>query len=81
MYTNFTPTDSVLTDYQVALVNYGAYANFDIKLTDALQFTAALRYDRLNFDFKNNLDEDAFSGAKDDVDNFWTLTPKLGLTG
>ncbi|MEM9918864.1 MAG: TonB-dependent receptor [Bacteroidota bacterium] len=80
IYTDFTRTDSVLTDYKVDLVNFGTYANFDIKLTDQLQFTVALRYDKLNFDFKNNLDENAFSGAPDDVDNFSALTPKLGLT-
>lgn len=80
VYTDFMEIDSVLTDYEVDLVNYGAYANFDIKLTDALQFTAALRYDQLNFNYKNNLDENAFSGAPDDVDNFSALTPKLGLT-
>ncbi len=80
IYTGFTKTDSVLTDYKVDLMNAGAYANFNIKLTKALQFSSALRYDILQFDFKNNLDETAFSGAADDIDNFSALTPKLGLT-
>lgn len=80
IYTGFTTTDSVLTDYKVDLFNFGAYANIDVKLTKQLQLTAALRYDQLNFDFKNNLDENAFSGAADDVDNFSAVTPKLGLT-
>lgn len=80
IYTDFTKTDSVLTDYKVDLVNLGAYANLDIKLTEKLQFTAALRYDKLNFDFKNNLDENAFSGAPDDVDDFSAITPKVGMT-
>lgn len=80
IYTDFTRTDSVLTDYQVDLVNFGTYANLDIKLTDKLQFSTALRYDKLNFDFKNSLDQDAFSGAPDDVDDFSAITPKLGFT-
>lgn len=80
IYTGFTKTDSVLTDYKVDLMNLGAYANFDLKLTKQLQFTAALRFDQLNYDFKNNLDENAFSGAPDDIDNFSAITPKLGLT-
>jgi len=80
IYTAFTETDSVLTDYEVDLRNFGTYANFDIKLTKQLQLTAALRYDILNFDFRNNLDEDAFSGAPNDVDNFSAITPKVGLT-
>ena len=80
IYTGFTTTDSVLTDYKVGLVNLGAYANLDIRVTEKLQFTAALRYDKLNFDFKNNLDENAFSGAPDDVDDFSAITPKVGMT-
>lgn len=80
IYTDFTLTDSVLTDYEVDLINIGTYANIDIRLTKKLQLTAALRYDKLNFDFKNNLDEDAFSGAADDVDDFSAVTPKVGLT-
>lgn len=80
IYTGFQETDSVLTDYKVQLLNIGTYANMDLKLTDQLQFTAALRYDKLNFDFHNNLNEDAFSGAPDDIDNFSAITPKLGLT-
>jgi outer membrane receptor protein involved in Fe transport len=73
-------TDCVLTDYEVDLINIGTYANLDIKLTKNLQLTAALRYDQLNFDFRNNLDENAFSGAPDEVDNFSAFTPKLGLS-
>lgn len=80
IYTGFTETDSVLTDYKVDLINLGAYANFDVKLTERLQATASLRYDQLNFDFHNNLDENAFSGAPDDIDNFSAITPKVGLT-
>ncbi|MEM9990738.1 MAG: TonB-dependent receptor [Bacteroidota bacterium] len=80
IYTDFMETDSVLTDYKVDLINFGAYANFDVQLTNRLRFSAALRYDKLNFDFQNNLDENAFSGAPDDVDDFSAVTPKLGLT-
>ncbi len=80
IYTGFSPTDSVLTDYEALLFNAGTYANLDINLTEWLQLTAALRYDRLYFDFRNNLDEHAFSGAPDEVDNFSALTPKIGLT-
>lgn len=80
IYTSFMETDSVLSDYQVHLLNIGAYTNLDVKITDDLQLTAALRFDQLNFDFKNNLDENAFSGAPDDIDNFVGITPKVGLT-
>lgn len=79
IYTAFTEHDSVLSDYKVDLLNIGAYLNTVLKLTPKLQLTAALRYDQLNFDFKNNLDAEAFSGAPDDIDNFSALTPKLGL--
>ncbi len=80
VYTGFTKSDSVLTDYKVDLLNFGAYVNLSIKLTKSLQFSGALRYDVLNFNFQNNLDKNAFSGAPDDIDNFKALTPKIGLT-
>lgn len=79
VYTNFHLRDSVLTDYEVLLLNTGLYANWTFEVNDWLQLTAAMRYDRLNYDFRNNLDENAFSGAPDDVDNFRAITPKVGL--
>lgn len=80
IYTGYTKSDSVLTDYSALLINIGAYLNWDVKITDQWQFTAAMRYDQLNFDFNNNLDENAFSGALNAADNFSALTPKLGMT-
>lgn len=80
VYTDFTKTDSLLSDYKVDLMNIGTYANFDLKVTDALQFTAAVRYDDIRFDYKNNLNAHAFSGAPDDIDDFTAFTPKVGLT-
>lgn len=78
-YVGFTASDSVLTDYEVMLFNAGFYGNWSIDLTEDIQFSAALRYDHLNYDFKNNLNENAFSGAPDDVDRFSAWTPRLGI--
>ena len=41
---------------------------------------AALRYDRLDYDFDNKLTPNAFTGAPDEQNNFTSLSPKLGLT-
>ncbi|MCH2045123.1 MAG: TonB-dependent receptor [Saprospiraceae bacterium] len=80
IYTAFETTDSVLTNYEVKLLNLAAYANIDLKITKNLQFSAALRFDQLNYDFMNNLDENAFSAAADNLDNFSAFAPKIGLT-
>lgn len=80
VYADFAKTDSLLTNYEAQLRNIGTYVNWRMKLTDRLQISAALRYDRLNFDFKNHLDESAFSGAPDNADHFSAITPKVGLT-
>src|SRR5690606_36473979 len=80
IYTGFTASDSSLTDYDALLFNIGVYAGWNVELTDRWMVSVGFRFDQLNFDFRNNLDENAFSGAPDEADNFSALTPKVGLT-
>ena len=80
IYTGYTPTDSLLTDYAVELLNTAAYAHFEINPTEKLKLVAALRYDRLGYDFDNKLTPSAFTGAPDEQNGFRSLSPKLGLT-
>lgn len=79
IYTDFAKTGKRLKNYEVQLNNSAVYTNADFRLRDNLQVTAALRYDRLDFDYKNLLDENQFAGIDDDVDAFTAITPKLGL--
>jgi outer membrane receptor protein involved in Fe transport len=79
-YICFTETGTMLTDYNVKLLNTAAYAQFELNPLESLKAVAALRYDRLDYTFDNHLEPGAFTGAPDEKNNFKSLTPKLGLT-
>ncbi|QHT67697.1 TonB-dependent receptor [Rhodocytophaga rosea] len=80
VYTGFTKTDSLLTDYSVNLLNTAVYGQLELSPMEALKIVGALRYDRLDYRFDNNLAPSAFTGAPDETNHFANLTPKLGLT-
>ena len=80
IYDTFTKTDSVKTDYEVNLFNAGAFVQGEIKATDKLKFTAAIRYDAFTYDYNNNLGVEAFSGSPDSKNTFSAFTPKIGFT-
>jgi outer membrane receptor protein involved in Fe transport len=80
IYTGYSRTDSLLTNYTVDLVNTAAYAQVDFNPIEPLKVVGALRYDRLDYRFDNKLSPSAFTGAPDEVNHFANLTPKLGLT-
>lgn len=79
-YTHYTPTDSVLTNYNVKLLNTAAYVQGNMTLAQGLKLVAALRYDRMDYDFKNHLSAAAYTGAASQKNNFNAFTPKVGLT-
>ena len=80
VYYKYTVKDSLLTNYNVDLLNTAAYAQFEYKPTEKLKLVAAARYDRLDYKFDNHLLPGAFTGAPDAIDHFDHFTPKLGLT-
>ncbi|MDH5605038.1 MAG: TonB-dependent receptor, partial [Cyclobacteriaceae bacterium] len=80
VYINYVETDSVLTDYRVALSNFAGYIQGELAPVKNLRISGALRSDLFIYDYTNNLSEMAFSGAPDSRDHFTALTPKLGLT-
>lgn len=80
IYDSYTETDSVLTDYEVDLLNSGAYLQGEFSPIKRMKISAALRFDQFSYDYRNNLGEDAFSGAPDSKDQFNAFTPKLGIT-
>ncbi|WP_161891041.1 TonB-dependent receptor [Pontibacter russatus] len=79
-YTGYTPTDSLLTDYHVNLLNTAAYTHLEMYPSEKLKVVAALRYDRLDYTFDNKLTPSAFTGAPDERNGFRSLSPKLGMT-
>ena len=80
VYYNYTLKDSLLTDYNVGLLNTAAYTQFEYRPVMQLKLVAAARYDRLDYAFDNHLLPGAFTGAPDASDHFDHFTPKLGLT-
>lgn len=80
IYSGFAETDSVLTDYEVGLLNIAGYIQGEITPFERLTLIGALRYDYFGYDYANNLGSTAFSGAPDSKNNFNAITPKVGLT-
>jgi iron complex outermembrane receptor protein len=80
VYYKYTPTDSLLTQYDVKLLNTAVYAQFEMDPIARLKLVAAARYDRMDYKFDNHLPPGAFTGAPDAKNNFNHFTPKLGLT-
>ncbi len=79
-YTGYQHTDSLLTDYKVGLLNTAAYTQLELSPLPQMKVVAALRYDRMDYDFVNHLTPSAYTGAPSERNNFNALTPKLGLT-
>lgn len=79
-FTGYTPTDSVLTDYRAGLLNTAAYLQAEMSPVDRLKLVAALRYDRMDYNFDNHLPPSAFTGSPDERNHFKAWSPKVGVT-
>ena len=79
-YVSYTDLDSTLTDYDIDLVNTAAYAQFEFTPVENLRVVAAVRHDRIDYDYDNHLPSNAFSGAPDETNSFSSTSPKLGFT-
>jgi len=79
IYDSYQKTDSILTDYEVKLMNVGVYANAEYKVSNAIKLLAAFRYDNINYDYSNNLTTEAYSGVPDTKNTFDAFTPKFGV--
>ncbi|MFY0252334.1 TonB-dependent receptor [Chitinophaga sp. 30R24] len=79
-YASYQSTDSLLTDYRVGLLNSAIYTQFELTPIEKMKVVAALRYDRMDYHFMNQLMPSAYTGAPSERNNFNALTPKVGLT-
>jgi iron complex outermembrane recepter protein len=79
VYYQFHATDSLLTNYNVDLLNTAVYTQFEFNPVNKLKLVVAARYDRLDYSFDNHLPPGAYSGAPDAKDHFARLTPRAGL--
>jgi iron complex outermembrane receptor protein len=80
VYYDYTLTDSLLTDYNVHLVNTAAYTQFELNPVEKLKLVLAGRYDNMHYKFDNYLPPGAYSGAPDASSHFDHFTPKVGVT-
>ncbi len=80
VYYRYTTKDSTLTDYNVDLLNTALYTQLEYNPAKKLRLVAAVRYDRLDYQFNNHLPSSAFTGAPDAKNHFDHFTPKIGLT-
>jgi len=80
IYYQYSSTDSLLTSYNVDLLNTAIYMQLELSPVEKLKFVAAARYDRMDYKFDNHLSPGAYTGAPDDRNEFDHFTPKLGLT-
>ncbi|MFZ0280809.1 MAG: TonB-dependent receptor [Bacteroidales bacterium] len=79
LYTSYKTTDTYVQDFNADLFNSAEYLVFEISPARKLKLTSALRYDRLDYNYRNNLPSTAISGAPDDKNTFDHLSPKLGI--
>jgi hypothetical protein len=79
-YVSYTDSDSLLTNYDVDLLNTAAYAQFEFKPVRKLRMVTALRYDPIEYAYDNFLSPSSFSGAPDGKSSYNRLSPKIWFT-
>lgn len=79
-YTGFTNTGKYIDDYRIKLFNTAAYMQYEIKPIEAMRIVAGLRYDRVHYDFSNNLPVGSTKYKQQETNNFNIVAPKLGVT-
>ena len=80
VYYNYALHDSSLTNYNVDLINTGAYTQLEFTPAKNFKVVAAARYDRLDYKFDNRLSPGAYTGVPDAANHFDHFTPNVGLT-
>jgi outer membrane receptor protein involved in Fe transport len=80
VYESYEETDSVLTNYHTDLINTAAYLQLGFSPIKNLRISGAVRFDHFIYNYDNELDSLAFSGAPDERNQFSAFTPKVGFT-
>jgi len=79
LYTSYTMTDVYVQDFNADLLNSAGYLVFEFSPLKKTKVTSAVRYDRLDYNYRNNLPPTAISGAPDDKNAFDHISPKIGI--
>lgn len=79
-YDDYTLLDSCVQDFTSKLFISAFYVNFDFEPIKNLKVLAAVRYDKLYYEFDNHLEPGSASGAPDENNDFSHFSPKVGVT-
>lgn len=79
-YTGFSNTGRYIDNYRIKLFNTAAYVQYEIKPTEALRIVGGLRYDRVHYNFDNEIPAGKTKYKQQETNNFNIVAPKLGLT-
>jgi outer membrane receptor protein involved in Fe transport len=79
-YTGFTNTGKYIDNYKIKLFNTAAYVQYEIKPVEALRIVGGLRYDRVHYNFDNEIPAGQTKYKQQETNNFNIVAPKLGIT-
>jgi outer membrane receptor protein involved in Fe transport len=79
-YTGFSNTGRYIDNYKIKLFNTAAYVQYEIKPVEALRIVGGLRYDRVHYDFDNQIPAGQTKYKQQETNNFNIVAPKLGIT-
>lgn len=77
---NSVANPSGVRDYGVGIANDAAFAQLEFSPSEQFRLVAGGRYDRIRYDFNNNLTPGDNYGAANEVRSFAKFSPKLGAT-
>ncbi|CAZ96831.1 TonB-dependent receptor [Zobellia galactanivorans] len=67
---------SYILNYNADILNYAGFAQYEISVIEKLKMTAALRFDRFQYVYRNRMEG---LGDQRSTDTYGNLTPKLGF--
>ncbi|MDO6517766.1 TonB-dependent receptor [Zobellia uliginosa] len=67
---------SYILNYNADILNYAGFAQYEISVVEKLKMTAAVRFDRFQYTYRNRMEG---LGDQRSTDTYGNLTPKLGF--
>ncbi len=83
VYTGYAPNTTYATgtrDYKTDITNTALFAQWELTPLDKVRVVMGGRYDKINYNFVNNLTPGAAYGAANESRDFSHFSPKLGST-
>lgn len=83
VYTAYAPNTTYTTgirDYKTDITNTAMFAQWELTPLDKVRVVMGGRYDKINYNFVNNLTPSAAYGAANETRDFSHFSPKLGAT-